>query len=141
MLVQVRMHGACDIISPIQKFKRPIRTVGHDLHIEISLETKFFIFLKFFTIFSDILKMVILDGYEVIRLTNFVTSIKNSKKNLKNVKFGFQGDFNMEITFNGSDRSFELLNWRYDAASTVHPCLYKHPSITLYIYIYIYIYI
>ena len=47
----------------------------------------------------------------------------------------------MEITFNGSDRSFELLNWRYDAASTVHPCLYKHPSVTLYIYIYIYIYI
>ena len=44
----------------------------------------------------------------------------------------------MEIMSNGSDRSFELLNWRYDAASTVHPYLYKYPSVTLSLYIYIY---
>ena len=42
-------------------------------------------------------------------------SLKNSKNFLKNVKFGLQGDFNMEINFNGSDRLFELSNWRYDA--------------------------
>ena len=76
VLVQVRMHGACGIVSLIQKYKRPIRTVGHDLHIEISMETKFFIFLNFFTIFSDILKRVILDGYEVIRLKNLSYLLK-----------------------------------------------------------------
>ena len=55
----------------------------------------------------------------------------------------------MEIIFNGSDRMFELLNWRYDPQAPFHPCLYKHHepslslslSLSLYIYIYIYIYI
>ena len=60
--------------------------------------------------------------------------LKNTKKFKKNVKFGFQGDFNIEIIFNRSDQMFELSNWRYDAASTVHPCLYKHPSVTPYMY-------
>ena len=67
----------------IQKFKRPIRTVEHDVHIEIFLETKFYIFLKFFTIFKRCDK---LDGSEKFRLTNFVTSLKNSKKFQKKCK-------------------------------------------------------
>ena len=99
------MHGAYGIVSPIRMFKLPIWTVEVDLHIEIYFETKFYIFLKFFTIFKRGDK---LDGSEKFRLTNFVISLKNSKKFQKNVKFDLQEYFNMEIMFNGSDRSFEF---------------------------------
>ena len=44
----------------------------------------------------------------------------------------------MDNTLDGSDRSFELFNWRYDSQAPLHPCLTKHRSLTLYIYIYIY---
>jgi hypothetical protein len=39
---------------------------------------------------------------------NFVTLQKNSKKISKNIKFDHQGDFDMNIIFNGLDRSFEF---------------------------------
>ena len=96
VLVQVRMQRYLYIVSPIRKFKHPIRTIEYYLHIEISLETKFFIFLEFFLLFfPDILKMVILDGYKVIRLTNLSSLLKIVKNFKKNVKFGLQGDFNI----------------------------------------------
>ena len=83
VLDQVQSKRCLIVVSSIEMFKQPIRTVEHDLHIEISLETKFPIFLNFFTIFSDILKMVILDGSEIIRLTNLsslLKIVKNFKK-------------------------------------------------------------
>ena len=49
-----------------------------------------------------------MNGSKKFRLMNFVTSLKNSKKFQKNVKFDFQRYFNMVIMFNGSDRSFEF---------------------------------
>ena len=52
--------------------------------------------------------MVILDGYEVIRLTKLSSTLKIVKIFQKNIIFGIQGYFNMEIMVNGSDRSFEL---------------------------------
>ena len=36
--------------------------------------------------------------------------LKKSKKNKKNVKFGLQARFNMDIMLNGLDRLFGLLN-------------------------------
>jgi hypothetical protein len=39
-------------VSQIWKFKRPIQIIEHHLHIEISLEIKFYIFLKLFAIFE-----------------------------------------------------------------------------------------
>ena len=80
--------------------------------------------------------MVILDGYEVTRLMNLSCLLKIVKNFKKNVNFGLQGDFIMEINFNCSDRSFELSNWRYDAQALLHLCLYKYHSVTIYIYIY-----
>ena len=41
------------VVSTNQKSKWPIRTIKHDLYIEISLETEFYIFLNFFTIFNE----------------------------------------------------------------------------------------
>jgi hypothetical protein len=41
----------CVCIS--KKSKRPIQTVEHDFHIEISLEIKFYSFLNFFLLFLD----------------------------------------------------------------------------------------
>ena len=58
VLAQARMHRACGIISPIENLKLPTQTVEYDLHIEISLETKFYIFLNFFTIFNGGDKLV-----------------------------------------------------------------------------------
>ena len=80
---------------------------------------------------------VILDDSENFRLTNFVTSFKNSKKIQKNIKFDLQGYFNIEIMFNGSDRSFGLLICRYDVEARELWCFHKHRSSTLYIYIYL----
>ena len=40
--------------------------------------------------------------------TDFVKYLINSKKIPKNVKFGLQAHFNMEIMLSGSDRCFEL---------------------------------
>ena len=80
--------------------------------------------------------MVILDGYEAIRLTNLSSLLKIVKNFKKNIKFGLQGDFYMEIMFNGSDRSFELLNYRNDDQVPLQWYLIKYHQ-GLYIYIYI----
>ena len=45
-------------VSPNPKFKLPIRTVHHYIHIEICLETKFYIFINCFTIFYIDMKFV-----------------------------------------------------------------------------------
>ena len=45
--------------------------------------------------------------------SNFKKCLINGKKIPKNVKFGLQVHFNMEITSNGSDRSFGLSKWKY----------------------------
>jgi hypothetical protein len=50
-------------VSQIYKFKRPIQTVEHHLHIEISLEIKIYIFLNFFYYF--------LDGYKIVSFCYF----------------------------------------------------------------------
>jgi hypothetical protein len=39
---------------------------------------------------------------------NFIALQKNSKKNSKNIKIDHQGDFDMNIIFNGLDRPFEF---------------------------------
>ena len=44
----------------------------------------------------------------LLKSSDFQKSFKNSKKIPKNVKFGLQAHFNMEINLNGSDRRFEL---------------------------------
>ena len=41
-------------------------------------------------------------------ISDFQSVLINSKKIQKNIKFGLQAHFNMEITSNGSDWSFEL---------------------------------
>ena len=86
-----------------------------------------FQFFKFFYYFFGDIK----NGHILDQINKFATSLKNSKKILKNIKFGFQGNFNMEIIFNGSGRSFEHLNHRYDDQAPLHPCSIKYRSITL----------
>ena len=114
VLGQARMQRCLRVVSPIEKFKRPIRTVQCVLHIEISLQTKFYIFSNFFTIFFRFLKIVVIGGSKTIWIKNFVKSEKNSKKIQKNVKFGLQRDFNTENILDGSDRPLELQKLRND---------------------------
>ena len=65
-----------------------------------------FIFFFFFLLFLDRYKIIVLDGLELSENNNFCTYLKSSKKNSKNIKFGFQTYFNMKIMLNGSDRLF-----------------------------------
>ena len=65
-------------------------------------------------------------------INNFVKYLINSKKILKNVKFGLQAHINMENKINGSDRPFEFSNFKFE------PCVFqpiyirKHISLSLY---------
>ena len=108
-------------------------------------EDQIFYFLNFFTIFKRLDKFVNLITSEPSNMTIFNISEKIVKNFKKNVKFGLQRDFNIEIMFNGSDRSFELFNWRNDDQAPFWSYLIKYHKLTLslciYIYIYIYIYI
>ena len=96
------------IIISVSKFKQSIRTAQSDLHTKICLETKFYIFWKFFTNFLDRYKITV---FGRSRNSGFVPILKHSKKFPKNIKFGLQAHFNMEIMLNGSDRLFEL--WKF----------------------------
>ena len=73
-----------------------------------------------------------MNGYESFRLY----PLKNSKKFSKNIKFGLQACFNMEIMMNGLDRQFELRIWRNGRKARANPCFAKYSRLTLYIYIY-----
>ena len=44
MLCKTQILPCFATVSPNPKFKLPIQTVHHDLHIETNLETKFYIF-------------------------------------------------------------------------------------------------
>ena len=82
--------------------------------------------------------MVLFDGLEKIRLTNLSPPLKIVKKFKKNVKFGLQRDFNMEIMFNGSDWKFELRICRNkrDVWDNPYIAMYHSPSLSLSLYIY-----
>ena len=56
------------------------------------LETKFYIFFEFF----------------IIKISDFKTDLINSKQISKNIKFGVQTNFNIDIIYNSLDRPFEL---------------------------------
>jgi hypothetical protein len=101
-------------VSRIWKFKRSIQTIEHDLHIELSLEIKFYFFLNFFTIFQMSTKSLVLDGAKIVRSANFVP--------------------NMKIMFNGLDRPFKLSNLRYGCEAREILYFAKHHSLTIYIY-------
>ena len=68
-------------------------------------------FLKFFyyfyTIFENPCFLALFYYFFIIKNRDFQKSFKNSKKISKNVKFGLQTHFNIEITLNGLDSSFE----------------------------------
>ena len=79
------------------------------------LETKFYIFWNFFTIYKATLKIADPTVASVFTIwlshhciSDFQSGLINSKKIPKNVKFGLQVHFNMEITSNGLDRPFGL---------------------------------
>ena len=79
------------------------------------LETKFYIFLNFFTIYEATLKIVdptVTSDFTVLLshrwINDFQSGLINSKKIQKNVKFGIQTHINMENRMNGSDRLFEF---------------------------------
>ena len=72
------------------------------------LETKFYIFWKFFTIFLDLLNIAVFYGPDLSEKQRFSINLKNSKKFPKNVKFGLQTHINMKDKMNGSDRPFEF---------------------------------
>ena len=65
------------------------------------LETKFYIFWKFFTIFLEFLKITALLNFFIIsylmKSCDFQKFWKNSKNFSKNIKFGLQAHFNMKI--------------------------------------------
>ena len=79
------------------------------------LETKFYIFWNFFTIYYDTLKIAdptVASDFTVWLshrwISDFQSGLINSKKIPKNVKFGLLAHFNMEITSNSLDRPFGL---------------------------------
>ena len=115
-------------------FKRRIFSVQRDLHIKMCLETKFYIFWKFFTISFGFLKIPVFNNKKIIKKVlknrDFQKSERDSKKISKNVKFGLQVHFNMKNMLKGSDRLFELWKWRYERE--VKHLLYfpKHRSLT-----------
>ena len=106
--IKHKPFGALRPFVPLSSPKQSIRTIQDDLHIEMCLETKFYIFWNFFTIFKRFLKISF--WYEqffnsdftiqtlFIPKTDFEKSFKNSKKIPKNVKFGLEAHFDMENT-------------------------------------------
>ena len=76
MLRVARICPCYGSVSPNPKFKLPIRTVHHDIHIEICLETKFYIFLNFFTIFYIGMKFVNLKLLKSFKTYKFITLLK-----------------------------------------------------------------
>ena len=66
------------LISSFLKSKQSIRTAQHDLHVKICLETKFYIFWNFFTIFLDLLKIAVFQ----INLDHKKTAIFNKSKKI-----------------------------------------------------------
>ena len=90
------------------KSKQLIQTVQLVGYVKMCLQIKFYIFLNFFWVYSDGYKNSMVWIWLV-----FVPILINSKKIPKNVKFGLQAHFNMEITSNGLDRSFGLSKWKY----------------------------
>ena len=111
------------------------------------LETKFYIFWNFFTIFKRFLKTRTV--YEqclnskitvetlFIPKTDFEKSFKNSKKIPKNVKFSLQAHFHMKNTLSTWNRQFEF--WKRKNERGVKRVFTPqltivHLSLSLYIY-------
>ena len=72
------------------------------------LDTKFYIFWNFFTIFLDLFKIAIFYGPYLSKKQRFSIDLKNIKKIPKNVKFGLQTHINMDNMMNGLDQLFGL---------------------------------
>ena len=75
-----------------------------------------------------------------IKNRDFQKSERNSKIFPKNVKFDLQTHFNIEITLNGLDSSFEAypIGFGIDVIQAhMTPMSYQPDSLSLYIYIYI----
>ena len=68
------------------------------------LQTKFFIFQKFFTNFQDRQKITVFLWSRIFRSSDSLPILKNSKKILKNIKFSLQIHIHMKIMLNDSDR-------------------------------------
>ena len=129
------------------KFKLSISSAKHVLHIEMCLETKFYIFWNFFTIFKQFLKISF--WYEqffnsdftvqtlFIHCSDFQKSFINSKKIPKNVKFSFQAHFDMENTLSTWNRQFEF--WKHENQSVARRarCNRLYISLSLMIIYYI----
>ena len=85
-----RVRLACDMLTrsfpcdaldfEFSKFKWPIRTVDLVLHINMCLETKFYIFWNFFTISLDLLKIAVFYGPDLLKTAIFNKSKKIVKK-------------------------------------------------------------
>ena len=73
------------------------------------LETKFYIFLKlFYYLFRIFQNQCFSENYGPSKTVIFKNSKKIVKNFQKNIKFGLQAQFNMDINLNGLDRRFEL---------------------------------
>ena len=70
----------------------------------------FEIFDYFFRIFENPCFLALFYYFFIIKIRDFQKSFKNSKKISKNVKFGLQAHFNMEIMLSGLDRLFGLIS-------------------------------
>jgi hypothetical protein len=118
-------------VSRTWKFKWLILTIEHDLHIDISLEIKFYIFWKFLLFFKWIQNLLIWWFLHHPKLAILYPS-KNSKKFKKNINFDLQGYINMKIMFNSLDRPFELSNSRYRREARIYRvrlwCFAKHKT-------------
>ena len=87
----------------ISKSKRSIRTVHLVLHINMCLETKFYIFLNFFLLFIKYFTKLLIQQWlhKTVKsgvhrwISDFQSGLINSKKIPKNVKFGLLADINM----------------------------------------------
>ena len=80
VLLEAPKSRCFHLVSTNQKSKWPIRTVKRDLHIEISFETKFYIFMNFFTIYNGRDKFVNLIFSNPSNKTIFYLSEKIVKK-------------------------------------------------------------
>jgi hypothetical protein len=65
-------------------------------------------FFEFFLLFFTVSRIFFFYGSESYKSIDFLPILKKVKKIEKNVKFGLQARFNMDIILNGSDRLFGL---------------------------------
>ena len=138
----IRMYIGRNTYGPNLKFENPkSRSKPFNLFsiLKCAWRPNFTFFWNFFIIYWCVQNCCfrkILDHWKTTILKNYKI---NSNKFSKNVKFGLQVYFNIDITMNGSDRLFEFWNFKFGPYVFRPICFQKYISHSLSLSLYIYI--